>query len=170
MPVIMEGVMRGVFAFIVLLVLARLVGKQSFSQLTFFDFISGVAIGGMGALLAAGLTVNVWGIFAALMAFVVLMILNGYLVLESRPLRKLVRGGPVVVVHNGRMLRENMVRLRMSEDDLMTRLQEKGGFEPDDIEAAVLEEDSGQLSILPRGRERNNTTKPEHNDTEPGKA
>jgi len=152
MPVIMEGVMRAVFAFIALLVLARLAGKQSFSQLTFFDFVSGTALGGMSALLAAGLTINVWGVFAALLTFVVLMILNGYLVLESRPLRKLLRGEPVVVVHNGRILRENMVRLRYSDDDLMTQLRQKGCFDINDVEFAVLE-NGGQLSVLPKSRE-----------------
>lgn len=88
MPVIMEGVLRAVFAFVVLLVLVRITGRQAVSQMTFFDFVAGIVIGGMGALMAAGLNINVWGVFAALLTFVALLILNGYLTLESRPLRK----------------------------------------------------------------------------------
>ncbi|PKM82432.1 MAG: hypothetical protein CVU89_05355 [Firmicutes bacterium HGW-Firmicutes-14] len=149
MPIIMEAVLRSVFAFVVLLVLIRITGKQSYSQLTFFDFVAGITIGGIGAVMAAGLSVNVWGAFAALVTFVGLLILNGYLVLESRPLRKLLRGEPVVVVHNGKILEGNMAQMRYSKDDLMTQMREKGYFNIGDVEYAVLETD-GQLSVLSR--------------------
>lgn len=94
MPVIMEGILRATFAFIVLLVLTRLVGRRKFSQLTFFDFVTGTAIGAMGAIMATNMNVNIWGVFAAFLTFMVLLILNGYMALESRPLRKLLRGEP----------------------------------------------------------------------------
>lgn len=42
MPEIMEGIVRAAFAFIVLLVLARLIGRHSISQMTFFDLVMGV--------------------------------------------------------------------------------------------------------------------------------
>lgn len=158
MPVIMEGVVRAVFAFIVLLVLTRLVGRQSFSQLTFFDFVTATAIGGMGALLATNLSVNIWGIFAALLTFMVLLILNGYLSLESRPLRKLLRGEPVMVVHNGKILEGNMALMRYSVDDLQTQLRERGYFNIADVEFAVLETD-GQLSVLSKSQKRPVTPK-----------
>lgn len=92
MPVIMEGIWRAVFTFLVLLLLVRLLDKQSHSQLTFFDLVSGITMGGMGAIMAAGLTVNIWGATASLLTFVALLILNGFLALESRPLRKLGTG------------------------------------------------------------------------------
>ncbi len=158
MPVIMEAILRAVFAFVVLLVLVRLTGKQHYSQLTFFDFVAGIAIGGMGALMAAGLNINIWGVFAALLTFVVLLILNGYLALESRPLRKLLRGEPVVVVHNGKILEGNMAQMRYSSDDLMTQLREKGYFNIADVEYAILETD-GQLSVMPKSQNRPVTPK-----------
>ncbi len=153
MPIIVEGVLRAVLAFVVLLVLVRITGKQHYSQLTFFDFVAGIAIGGMGALLAAGLNLNIWGIFAALLTFVVLLILNGYLALESRPLRKLLRGEPVVVVHNGKILEGNMAQMRYSVDDLTAQMREKGFFNLADVEYALLET-NGQLSILPKSQKR----------------
>lgn len=158
MPVIMEGILRATFAFGVLLLLTRLLGRQQFSQLTFFDFVTGTTIGGIGALMAANLTVNIWGAFVALLAFMVLLILNGYVSLESRPLRKLLRGEPVVVVHNGKILEGNMALMRYSADDLMTQLREKGFFNPADVEYAILETD-GELSVLAKSQNRPVTPK-----------
>lgn len=153
MPVIMEGVVRATFAFIVLLVLTRLVGRRQFSQLTFFDFVSGTAIGGMGAIMATNMNVNVWAVFAAFLTFMVLLILNGYVALESRPLRKLLHGEPVMVIHNGKILEGNMAIMRYSMDDLMTNLREKGFFDVGQVEYAVLETD-GQLSVLAKSQNR----------------
>ncbi len=158
MPVIAEGIFRAIFAFIVLLVLVRITGKQPYSHLTFFDYVAGITIGGMGALMAAGLNINIWGIFSALLTFVVLLIINGYLALESRPLRKLLRGEPAVVVHNGKILEGNMAQMRYSVDDLMAQLREKGFFNIADVEYAVLETD-GQLSVLSKSQNRPVTPK-----------
>lgn len=153
MPDFMEGIIRGAFAFIVLLVLARLVGRHQQSQLTFFDFVSGTAVGAMGAFMATDLNVSVWGAFAALLAFIILLVLNGYLALESRPLRKLLQGEPVVVVHNGKILEGNLAQLRHSADDLLAQMREKGYFNITDVEYAILETD-GELSVLPKSQNR----------------
>lgn len=158
MPVIMEGIWRAVFAFIVLLVLTRLIGKRSNSQLTFFDYVTGASIGTMGAIMAVSLNVNIWGAFAALLTFIVLMILNGYLSLESRPLRKLLQGEAVVVIQNGKILEGNLGLLRYSIDDITTLLREKGYFNISDVEYAIIETD-GRLSVLPKSQNRPVTPK-----------
>ncbi|MDT3700227.1 MAG: DUF421 domain-containing protein [Thermincola sp.] len=153
MAVIMEGILRAAFAFIVLLVLTRLIGRRQFSQLTFFDFVSGTSIGAMAAIMATNMNVNIWGAFAALLTFIALLILNGYVVLESRPLRKLLRGEPVLVIHNGKVLEGNMGVMRYTMDDLMAQLREKGYFDFSQVEYAILETD-GELSVLPKSQNR----------------
>ena len=41
----MDIVIRSIVAFIVILVLARIIGKKQLSQLTFFHYITGITIG-----------------------------------------------------------------------------------------------------------------------------
>jgi len=157
MSVIMEGVLRATFAFIVLLILTRLIGRRQFSQLTFFDFVTGTAIG--GAIMATVMIVNIWGVFSAFVTFMVLLVLNGYVALESRPLRKIFRGEPVLVIHNRKILEGNMGVMRYSMDDLMDHLREKGYSDVSQVESAVLEID-GQLSVLPGRNEPVTTGEP----------
>lgn len=158
MSVIMEGILRAVFAFIVLLVLTRLLGKHSGSKLTFFDYVTGSTIGAIGALIAANLAIEIWGAFAALVTFIILLILNGYVSLESRPLRKLLQGEAVVVVHNGKVLEGNLALVRYSMDDLTAMLREKGFFNISDVEFAIIETD-GKLSVMPKSQNRAVTPK-----------
>ncbi len=158
MPVIVEAALRAVLAFAALLFLTRIMGRQHYSQLTFFDFVTGTAIGSIGGLIAANVGVNVWAAASALIVFAALLILNSYLALESRPLRKLIKGEPVIVVHNGKILEGNMAQMRYSADDLTTQMREKGYFDISNIEYAILEID-GQLSVMPKSQNRPVTPK-----------
>jgi uncharacterized membrane protein YcaP (DUF421 family) len=146
-PEILEAAIRSAFGFVSLLVLTRLTGKQQISHLTFHEFIAGITIGGITADLAGGIDVSVWPIFAALVTFVALTILSGYLSLQSRPVRKLLQGEPTVVVHNGKILEGNMARMRYNFDDLMGQLRNKNVFNISDVEYAILET-NGELSVL----------------------
>lgn len=147
MPEILEAVVRSAFGFIALLVLTRLVGKQQISHLTFYEFAAAITIGGITAELAGELDVSVWPIFAALATFATLTILAGYVSLQSRPLRKLIQGEPVVVVHNGKIMEGNMAQIRYNLDDLMGQLRNKNVFNIGDVEYAILET-NGELSVL----------------------
>ena len=164
MPEILEAVIRSAFGLISLLVLTRLMGKQQISQLTFFDFVAAITIGGITADLAGGVDVSVWPVFAALVTFVVLTILSGYLSLQSRPVRKLLQGEPTVVVHNGKILEGNMAQMRYNFDDLMGRLRNKNVFNISDVEYAILET-NGELSVLLKTQNQPLTPKDVHLST-----
>lgn len=147
MPEILEAIVRSAFGFIALLVTTRLVGKQQISHLTFYEFAAAITFGGITAMLAGELNVSVWPIFASLVTFAVLTILAGYVSLQSRPLRKLIQGEPVVVVHNGKIMEGNMAQIRYNLDDLMGQLRNKNVFNISDVEYAILETNGG-LSVL----------------------
>lgn len=153
MPEILEAIIRSAFGFVSLVVLTRLVGKQQISHLTFYEFAAAITIGGITAELAGELDVSVWPIFTALVTFVALTILAGYISLRSRPLRKLIQGEPAVVVHNGKILEGNMAQLRYNLDDLMGQLRNKNVFNIDDVEYAILET-NGELSVLLKSQNR----------------
>lgn len=164
MPEILEAVIRSAFGFVSLLVLTRLTGKQQISHLTFYDFVAAITIGGITAEIAGELDVSVWPIFAALVTFVALTILSGYLSLQSRPVRKLLQGEPTVVVHNGKILEGNMARMRYNFDDLMGQLRNKNVFNISDVEYAILET-NGELSVLLKTQNQPLTPKDLHLST-----
>lgn len=52
MPEYLIILIRSLFSFIVLMVMTRLMGKIQLSQLTFFDYVVGITIGSIAAMLA----------------------------------------------------------------------------------------------------------------------
>lgn len=49
---------------------------------------------------------------------------TGFLSLRSLAARKILEGEPVVVVHNGKVMEKNMLKLRYNLDDLEMQLRE----------------------------------------------
>ncbi|WP_370511996.1 hypothetical protein [Lysinibacillus sp. BW-2-10] len=54
-----ELIIRLLIAFIVLFVVTRIMGRKEISQMTFFNFVSAIAIGSIAASLAIGSNVSI---------------------------------------------------------------------------------------------------------------
>lgn len=143
----LKVIFQTVLAFFAILVLTRILEKEQLSQLTFYEYITGITIGSLAAGLAIDTLVSPWVILVALITFGALTYLMGYVSLKSRVARKLLEGEPTIVIQNGKIMEKNMGRLRYNVDDLLAQLREKGVFNISDVEFAVLEP-NGQLSVL----------------------
>lgn len=113
MPIILVVVIRSIIAFFVLLLLVRLLGKQQLNQLTFFDYIVGITIGSIASTLSVQVNENTTATLAGMVTWSALAILMGYLGIRSAPARKAIEGGPTVVVKNGKILDENLKKIRI---------------------------------------------------------
>lgn len=60
---------------------------------------------------------------------------------------KYVDGEPVAVVMNGKIMEDAMKKARYRASDLMEQLRDKGVFDLNEVEFAILET-NGQLSVL----------------------
>jgi len=137
--------LRTFAAFLFLFLMVRFVGKQQLSQMTFFDFISGITIGSIAAIAASDLTVG-WEAWVALLAWTGLTVLSAVIALSSRKLRKLLDGEPTILVHRGKILEGNLGKVRYTVDDLRAQLRAKNAFRLADVEYAILET-TGELSV-----------------------
>lgn len=72
-----------------------------------------------------------------------------WLSFRSERFRKLVEPPPLKLVINGKMLRRNMRKELISEQDLMSHARENGIESLDGVAAAYMESD-GKISIIPR--------------------
>ncbi|MGE5606103.1 MAG: DUF421 domain-containing protein [Bacteroidota bacterium] len=146
MSVILVVIIRSVIAFFALLILVRLTGKQQMSELTFFDYVVGITIGSIAATLSVQLNQNTTATLAGMIIWGLLPILLACLSLQSVWVRKVVEGEATVVIENGKILEQNLSRIRLSIDDLLSGLRAKNVFNIADVEFALFET-NGKLSI-----------------------
>ncbi|HSF30656.1 MAG TPA: YetF domain-containing protein [Candidatus Tectomicrobia bacterium] len=145
----MDSVLRAAAIYLFLLVLFRVAGKRTLSNVTTFDFVLLLIIGEatQQALLGED--------FSLTNAFLVIVTLIGFdiglsLWIQRWPwLSKWMEGVPLIIVEHGQPLRERMQRVRVSEDEILTAARERQGLaRMDQIQYAVLER-SGGISIIP---------------------
>src|SRR5699024_2659030 len=99
-----ELLLRLAIAFMTLLVLARLMGRKEISQMTFFNFISAISIGTIGASLAIDATLAIRNGIIALVAWRIFTIVLGFLDIKSIQARKVINGEPLIVVREGKIM------------------------------------------------------------------
>jgi uncharacterized membrane protein YcaP (DUF421 family) len=133
--------------YLFLIVMLRVLGRRQLGQLTVIDLVVVLLLG--SAVETAMIHGNT-SLPVGLVSAATLLILNRVLTmlfLRHRGLAQLVNGGPVLLVHNGRVLDEHLVRAGMTHADLLEALRARGYTGPEGIRTAVLETD-GTVSVV----------------------
>jgi uncharacterized membrane protein YcaP (DUF421 family) len=146
----MDSVLRGAAIYFFLLVLFRLAGKRTLSDVTTFDFVMLLIIGEATQQALLGEDFSLTNAFLVILTLIGLDIAISLWQQRWPRLSKWIEGVPLVIVEDGRPLHERMKRARVSEEDVLTAARERQGLaRMDQIQYAVLER-SGGISIIPR--------------------
>ncbi|RAP74631.1 DUF421 domain-containing protein [Paenibacillus montanisoli] len=148
-----EIVIRTVTAFALIMIIARILGKQTITQLTYHDFVSTITLGAITANLAFNTDLKSWNQVTSLLTFSGIAFIVAVVSLRNRHLRKWVSGRPTIVMEDGKILEHNLRKLRFTLDTLNQELREKDIFDINEVEYAVLEL-NGKLSVLKKPQYR----------------
>lgn len=138
---------RGIIAFITLLIFTRILGKQQVTQLTFFDYILGITIGSIAASLTTDLSSRAWPHWVGLATWTGAVFVLQWITMRSRAIAKYLNGEPVVLIMNGKIMETALRKIRFTVDELLEQLRHEQIFDLGKIEFAVLET-TGKISIL----------------------
>lgn len=145
---IIDSVIRGIIAFFLLVVVLRLMGRKAVSHMTFSDFGVAITLGSLAANLILNTNNNAVTSATGIVTLGSLALIVGYMNLKSFRFRKLVNSEPVTLIENGRVVKDNLRKTRITLDTLNTLLREKNVFNIADVEFAIFET-TGKLSVLP---------------------
>jgi uncharacterized membrane protein YcaP (DUF421 family) len=141
---------KSALIFIILVGLARIIGRKLLAQMSYFDFTVAITIGTITGSYVVQMVEGMWVLISPVLLSL-LAITFDYLHLKSLKLRKLTEGEPVIIIQNGNILDNNMKKLRYHLDNLEAQLREKGVFDLSEVEFAVIEP-HGQLSVLKKSQ------------------
>jgi uncharacterized membrane protein YcaP (DUF421 family) len=135
--------LRVAVIYLLLLLFLHLSGKRILGQLTPFDLVTLLLISNavQNAMIGPDNSL-VGGITAA----AVLLGLNRWVSQSS--LRRILKGHPILLIHEGKVLEANLRRENVNLEELLTALREHGCSRPEEVSSAVLELD-GTISVIP---------------------
>jgi uncharacterized membrane protein YcaP (DUF421 family) len=139
---------RASILYLVVILALRLMGKRQIGELQPEELVITILISECAAAPIQDLNRPVINGIIAIFALVILEVLFSFVTLKSRKFRKLVDGTPAIVIEKGVINQKTMGALRLTVEDLLGTLRQKGYFNLDDILYCIVETD-GNLSVLP---------------------
>ena len=149
-----------------LFIITKIMGHKQVAQLDFFDYVSGITIGSIGAELATELESPEKPLIALIIYGIIAVILN-FVTSRLPRTRKYINGTPTILMDNGKLYRDNLKKAKLDLSEFMLLCRERGYFDLTEIQTAVFEH-NGQLSILPKSANR--PLSPEDLSLEPQRA
>ena len=135
-----------------LFIITKIMGHKQVAQLDFFDYVSGITIGSIGAELATELEKPYKPLIALAIYGLASLLLN--LLAHKFPrTRKYINGTPTIFMNNGNLYRKNLKQAKLDLSEFMLLCREQGYFDLDEIQTAIFEH-NGKLSILPKAANR----------------
>lgn len=147
MPEWIHVAWRTLSTIVILFLLVRLLGARQLSQLSYFDYITGIVLGSIAAITTTT-TSKSW-----ILGMIAMVIWAGvalgisYLELKSKKVRDWLIGKGTVLIKDGKVMEDNLKKVRYSSDELLEKLRKKNAFALADVEFAVLEP-TGDMSVL----------------------
>lgn len=158
MPGWVEIILRSFTFIIVLFFMTKWLTKKQLSQLSIFEYIFGIVMGGIVAIHASTLNSTfIHGIVAMAVLFVFASAVE-FISLKNKTFRDFTQGKSTVLIQDGKVMEDNLKKEGYNADDLLENLRKKDFFRVADVEFAVLEP-SGILNVLPKTENKPLTAK-----------
>ncbi|PLT31426.1 hypothetical protein CUU66_02690 [Peribacillus deserti] len=138
---------RSLIFIVVLFVVTKILGKKHISQLSFFEYITGITLGDIAGEVILGEDMHIMHGVAGILVFSAISYISDILTLKSRKFRAVIEGRDTVFIQDGKIREKGLKKEKYTIEDLAALLRDKGVFEIKDVEYAILEP-KGKLSVL----------------------
>lgn len=144
---------RSIILYLILFATIRLMGKRQVGQMEPSEFVVTMLVANLASIPMQDGAIPLFSGIVPILTVLGAELLLSAVCLRSIWFRKLLCGKPVILIENGRILRENLKRTRVTLDELSGHLREKDVLDPACVQYAILET-NGNLSVFPYPKER----------------
>ena len=144
--------LTALLSIVVMFLLTKLMGTKQVSQMTMFDYVTGITVGSIAAELATELEEPVKPL-TAMVVYGLVAVLISIITCKSLKLRAWITGKPLVLLEDGVIYRKNLKKAKLDLNEFLTYCRIGGWFDLSQLQTAVFEH-NGTVSFLPRETDR----------------
>ncbi len=149
---------RTLILYILVVVGLRIMGKRQIGEMQPSELVVAIMISDLATIPMQEIGIPIFYGIIPIFTLIIMEILLSQLSLKSKKFRRIMTGKPNVIIHNGKILKEEMEKIRFNTDDLNEQLRIQGYTGIENINYAILET-NGQLSIIPKPKNQQATVK-----------
>lgn len=138
---------RTTLLYVVLIIVIRMMGKRQIGQMEASEFVVTMLVANLASIPMQDGDIPLYTGVVPILTVLGLELLLSSLNLRFVKFRKLLCGKPVILIENGKILRENLLKTRVTLDELSELLRGKDVLSPDVVQYAILET-NGNLSVF----------------------
>ncbi|MBT2258745.1 DUF421 domain-containing protein [Priestia megaterium] len=142
-----QWILRAVISFFFLLIVTKIMGQRSLSQLRLLDFIMALSIGNIIAHPLSDQHLGMKGSMITIGVLVILYLILVFLSLKWLKFTKFVDPSPFPLIKNGEILYKGLTKARIPVDVLLTELRKKQIHDIQQVALALWESD-GTISFF----------------------
>lgn len=146
-------IVRTIVLYSVVTIAMRVMGKREIGQLQPFELVIAIMISELAAIPMQNTGIPLTNGLAPIITLVAAQASISYLALKSNRARAIICGTPSVLIENGKIMEEELKKLRYNLNDLLEQLRVKNFPNLADVEFAIMET-SGELSVIPKSQKR----------------
>ncbi len=144
-----ESVVRCILLYLAVILAVRIMGKRQIGELQPSELVITIMISELAALPLQDMNFPLlWGL-VPMFFLVSLELIMSFITLKSIRLRSFFYGQPIVLIREGKIQRKELLRTRVSVEDIMEAMRGNGILKIEDIHTAVLET-NGTVSVIPK--------------------
>ena len=144
---ILNIAITGILVYSGLIIILRISGKRTLSQMNAFDFIATVALGSTMATAILSKDVTLTEGLSALVVLILLQFLVAWIYVRVPWFNNLVKSQPRLLFYQGNFKQEAMKTERIEKDELLQAARSEGLLSLNEVAAIVLET-NGKISII----------------------
>ena len=153
MPDYVVVLLNSVISFVILFIIAKMLGKKQIAELSFIDYVVGISIGSIVANWSTDLDTPWQNYIIALVIYFIFPISITILERKTLSLKAFLRGRPIIIIENGKFDYKNIKKSKLDVNDVLGMCRDKGYFSLSEIAYAIFET-NGNLSVMPVGKQR----------------
>jgi len=147
---LLRTLIMSILAYFSLIIMLRISGKRTLSQMREFDFIVTVALGSTLATILLNKDIALADGILAMAILIFLQFLLATASVRSKRFSRLISSEPTLVFFKGEFLWEALKKERVTENEIRSVLRQEGITSIVDIEAVVLEA-NGKFTVVSEG-------------------
>ncbi|WP_157276712.1 DUF421 domain-containing protein [Paenibacillus sp. Soil766] len=142
-----EIVLRTFLSIVVLFLMTKLLGKRQVTQLSFFEYITGISIGNLAAYISLDTDTKWYLGLVSIGVWVTCTLGIEFLQMKSKKMRDFIDSKGTILIREGKVMEDNLKKERLTTDELMEQLRKRSVFKVADVEFAIMEP-SGEINVL----------------------
>ena len=138
---------RTVIIYVVLLTSMRLMGKRQIGELEISDLITTLLVSEIASLPLTDTSIPVSHAIIPIILLLTFEVISSTLLMKIPPIKKFISTRPTTLIDNGRLCPEQMKKVRLTVDELMSEIRQNGISDIDEVQYAILEQ-NGKISVI----------------------